>query len=129
MGSNVTPPAGHGKLPVLSRVRLAAPGQVPQLHRAAVVSPWSDLPAGLMEERSHSFTVPSRLPEARRFPSGLKATENTKSSCPLMTILSLPVATSQTGTVLSKFPEATRFPSGLKATEHTSSGRKATEHT
>src|SRR5207245_7237581 len=43
---------------------------------------------------SHSRTVRSLPPEARRLPSGLQATDHTQSVCPASVLVSLPVATS-----------------------------------
>src|SRR5262249_34837892 len=68
---------------------------------------------------SHSFTVPSRLPEASLFPSGEKITEETLSSCSPRASSSCPLAISHSFTVRSSLPEASFFPSGEKATEET----------
>src|SRR5947209_3817561 len=63
----------------------------------------------------------SPLPEARVLPSGLKATDDTPSVCPLRVACSLPVATSHNLIVLSLLADANVLPSGLKATDCTSS--------
>src|SRR5262245_61955615 len=76
---------------------------------------------------SHSLMVLSRLPEARRFPSGLNATEVTASVCPLNECLSRPVATSHSFNSIKLLPfgphpwppEARSLPSGLNATDVT----------
>ena len=65
---------------------------------------------------SHTFTVPSLLTEARRWPSGLKATLQTPPVCPGRVRASWPLVASHTFTVLSTLAEARRLPSGLKAT-------------
>jgi hypothetical protein len=65
---------------------------------------------------SHTFTVPSWLTEARRVPSGLKATPWTPPSCPVRVRACWPVAASHIFTVRSQLAEASRLPSGLKAT-------------
>ena len=71
---------------------------------------------------SHSRTVLSALPEARRVPSGLNATLDTASVWPVSGWpMGWPVAASHSRTVLSSLPEAMRVPSGLNATLVTAS--------
>jgi hypothetical protein len=70
---------------------------------------------------SHTFTVWSKLAEARRRPSGLKQTLVTPSVCPSRVRISGPVAASQTFTIWSLLAEARRRPSGLKHTLVTAS--------
>src|SRR5262249_9916167 len=69
-------------------------------------------------ETAQSLTVLSSLPQARIFPSGLKATELITSEYPLRVRNSVPVETSHSLTVFSSLL-ARVFPSGLKATEVT----------
>jgi hypothetical protein len=64
---------------------------------------------------SQMRAVLSRDAVTTRFPSGLKAADQTMSSCPRRTMLSFSVAASQTCTVLSTDAVTMRFPSGLKA--------------
>ena len=73
---------------------------------------------GLLARRPRPRPSPSRprSAEARRLPSGLKATLMTGPVCPWRVRASWPVAASQTLTVLSAPAEARRLPSGLKAT-------------
>ncbi len=60
---------------------------------------------------------PVSLAEARRLPSGLKATLHTVPSWPVSGAPSgWPLSASQSRTVLSSLAEARRLPSGLKAT-------------
>ena len=66
--------------------------------------------------RHTSSPVRSELAEASRLPSGLNATLQTSSVCPLRVRNSCPVAASQIFTVWSKLPEASRLLSGLNAT-------------
>ena len=61
--------------------------------------------------------VPSLEPDTIRLPSGLKATELTLHTCPLITRMVFPFVAFQIRMVLSKEPDTMRFPSGLKATE------------
>ena len=68
---------------------------------------------------SHTFTVLSSLPEARRVPSWLNATAVTIKEWPLSVRTSSPVAVSHTFTALSPPAEARRVPSGLNATPNT----------
>src|SRR5262245_9938953 len=61
---------------------------------------------------SHTFTVPSALAVAMRFPSGENATLVTPPLCSLRVSVSCPVCRSHTFTVLSWLPETIRVPSG-----------------
>ena len=54
-----------------------------------------------------------------RCPSGLNATLNTESVCPVSGGRCMPVSASHNRTVLSSLPEARRCPSGLNATPYT----------
>jgi hypothetical protein len=65
---------------------------------------------------SQTRTVRSRLAEASRWPSGLKATASTMSPCPPRLTTSCPLATSRTLTAFSQLPAASRRPSRLNAT-------------
>ncbi len=77
---------------------------------------------GLPVAASQRRRVLSKEPETRRLPSGLKATDCTRSVCPWRGgPMGLPVAASQRRRVLSPEPETRRLPSGLKATELTQS--------
>src|ERR1700732_1790133 len=62
-----------------------------------------------------------RASVSTRVPSGLKATDQTKLSCPRKVRIASPVAASHRRAVLSLDPVSTRAPSGLKATEMTAS--------
>src|ERR1700677_3102721 len=55
----------------------------------------------LVAGMSHSLTVSSKLPDAKSRPSGLNATECTKSVCPLSVAFSFNVFMSHSLTVLS----------------------------
>src|SRR5436853_482917 len=68
---------------------------------------------------SHSLTVQSSLPLARRAPSGLKATDQTRPVCPCNVMRHSPVLTSHSLTLPSSLPLARRAPSELKATDQT----------
>src|SRR6476661_6054950 len=68
---------------------------------------------------SQSRTVPSRLPEASRVPSGENATVYTFPVCPRRVVSSCPVAASQSLIVWSCEPVARMAPSGEKATAAT----------
>ena len=57
-------------------------------------------------------------PDERTFPTGLKATDNTISSCPLSVLIALPVSIFHRVISLS-IPDAIIFPSGLKETDLT----------
>ena len=60
--------------------------------------------------------VLSSLPVSTDLPSGLNATEKTRSMCVSGGPTGLPVATFQSRAVLSWLPVSTVFPSGLNAT-------------
>ena len=68
---------------------------------------------------SHTFTVASKLAEARLRPSGEKCTEKTTPVCPSSVLRSFPVRASHTLTVLSALAEARLRPSDEKLTERT----------
>ena len=61
--------------------------------------------------------VLSRLPDARYFPSGEKATDQTELLCPRKVVINLHLPTLHSLIVLSALPDAIYFPSGEKATE------------
>ena len=70
----------------------------------------------------HNRTVLSPLAEARRCPSGLNATPNTRSVCPVSGWpIGWPVSAFHNRTVSSQLAEASRCPSGLNATLNTAS--------
>src|SRR5262249_57900525 len=66
--------------------------------------------------RSHSRTVPSRLPDTSSLPSLLRARPVTLPVCPSRVAFSRPVTVSHTLTVSSPPCDATRLPSPLIAT-------------
>ena len=74
---------------------------------------------------SHSVTAPVMAPEARRYPSGEKATDQAAPGCPTRVRNSRPLATSQSLIVSSTrpaasavaLPDASVCPSGENATE------------
>src|SRR2546421_10778757 len=66
---------------------------------------------------SQSISVPSWLPLAMVFPSGLKAIDQTQLPWPCSIWRQFPVVTFHTRMVLSWLPLATLSPSGLKATD------------
>src|SRR5258706_592364 len=68
---------------------------------------------------SQTFTVWSKLPEARRFPSGLHDTTQIMPPWLGSVRITCPLVTSQTLMVLSRLSEARNFPSGLHVTEVT----------
>src|SRR5262249_48778657 len=96
------------------------------------VTPLTGFRFGLTHSRTNApsatfqiFTVLSQLPVASRVPSGLNATVNTLSRCPLSASFSLyglisrtsvPAFGSQLFTVWSRLPDASSLPSGLHAT-------------
>ena len=63
-------------------------------------------PLACQSRAVQTFIVLSRLPEAIRWPSGEKATDQTLRVCPLSVITSRPLDASQTFIVLSPLPEA-----------------------
>ena len=67
---------------------------------------------------SQRIMVLSKPPDARTFPSGLKATDKTISVCSLNVFIVLPVSIFQRIMFLS-IPDARVFPSRLKATDLT----------
>jgi integrase len=64
-------------------------------------------------DASHTLTVSSKEPVARRRPSGLKATAITWAVCPSRTRSGSPVVASHSRAVPSQLPLARRRPSGL----------------
>src|SRR5262249_48294060 len=90
-----------------------------ELNTTQLKSPCSPLKVAVLSPvfGSHSLIVLSELPEARIFPSGLKASAHTwpLSLPPFNVRRFLPPATCQSVTSLSWLPTAKIFPSRLKA--------------
>src|SRR5262249_53778881 len=102
---SVAPPAARAFPSGLKATAEALPhGPITQENSASLLS----------DSRSHSFTLPSMLAEARVLPSGLNATETTPKV--LRHQVLVPLATSQS-LVSPMFAEAKTFPSGREATD------------
>src|SRR5262245_29523438 len=71
------------------------------------------------DSTSHTFTLPSQLPEQSFFPSGVNARQRTRSACPLHSRTNLPVAASQRRSRLSLPPLAASLPPGATRTQET----------